>query len=141
MSLLSDMDKNSPTVSAIYASIPLLFNISALTVLFSIGGYILYYGFLSPLAGIPGPVIARFTNTWVAYHAWKGDLHVVLSDVHEMYGEVVRIGPDEIITTNPEAIKKIYGMYARIIFRQKADGLVGTQELGPNMTRAPSMRP
>ncbi|KAK5047475.1 hypothetical protein LTR84_006571 [Exophiala bonariae] len=71
--------------------------------------YIAYYGFLSPLSGIPGPFIARFTRLWLAYHGWKGDFHIVLTEVHEKYGTTVRVGPDEVLTLSPDAIKKIYG--------------------------------
>lgn len=75
----------------------------------SILAYITYYGFLSPLSGIPGPFIARFTRLWLAYHGWKGDFHIVLTEIHEKYGTTVRVGPDEVLTLSPDAIKKIYG--------------------------------
>jgi len=76
----------------------------------SLLAYLFYYGFFSPLSGIPGPFIARFTRLWLAYHGWKGNLHSVLSDVHDKYGTTVRVGPDEVLTTSPEAVKTIYGM-------------------------------
>lgn len=94
------------------ASTILLALITRLVVLgsmISILAYISYYGFLSPLSGIPGPFIARFTRLWLAYHGWKGDFHVVLTEIHEKYGTTVRVGPDEVLTLSPDAIKKIYG--------------------------------
>ncbi len=69
----------------------------------------LYLQWTSPLSQVPGPFIARFTRWWLAYHGWRGDFHKLLTRLHEQYGEVVRIGPDEVITINPDAVKKIYG--------------------------------
>lgn len=71
--------------------------------------YLLYQTFFSPLAGVPGPFAARFSRLWLAYHGWKGDFHTLLTRLHEEYGDVVRIGPNEVATTAPDAVKKIYG--------------------------------
>lgn len=71
--------------------------------------YLLYQSWLSPLASIPGPFLARFSRLWLVFHGYKGDLHVALSEVHDRYGDTVRVGPDEVVTTNLEAIKTIYG--------------------------------
>ena len=71
--------------------------------------YLLYHSWLSPLASIPGPFLARFSRIWLVFHGYKGDLHAALSDVHARYGATVRVGPDEVVTTNLEAIKTIYG--------------------------------
>ncbi|KAI1616906.1 cytochrome P450 family protein [Exophiala viscosa] len=69
----------------------------------------LYLHLSSPLAKVPGPFIARFSRWWLAYHGWKGDFHELLTSLHEQYGDVVRIGPNEVVTISPEAVKKIYG--------------------------------
>lgn len=69
----------------------------------------LYLHLSSPLSKVPGPLIARFSRWWLAYHGWRGDFHRLLTRLHEQYGEVVRIGPDEVITISPDAVKKIYG--------------------------------
>lgn len=68
-----------------------------------------YLHFSSPIAKVPGPFIAKFSRWWLAYHGWRGDFHRLLTGLHAKYGEVVRIGPDEIITISPDAVKKIYG--------------------------------
>lgn len=102
------------TISADFSKYTALFLLlaraSTLVSVVSLFAYLLYYGYLSPLSGVPGPFIARFTRLWLAYHGWKGDLHSVLSEVHEKYGTTVRVGPDEILTTSTDVVKKIYGM-------------------------------
>ncbi|EXJ75924.1 uncharacterized protein A1O5_00432 [Cladophialophora psammophila CBS 110553] len=70
---------------------------------------VLYLHFSSPLSKVPGPFIATFSRWWLAYHGWRGDFHQLLTRLHEQYGDIVRIGPDEVITISPEAVKKIYG--------------------------------
>ena len=70
--------------------------------------FVVHNLFFSPLAKIPGPFLPRLTRWWLAYHGWQGDFHDVLSELHEKYGPVVRTGPNEVLTTSPEAVKKIY---------------------------------
>lgn len=79
----------------------------------------LYLQFWSPLSKVPGPSIARFSRWWLAYHGRRGDFHQLLTRMHEQYGEVVRIGPDEVITISPEAVKKIYGMMSATVVRSR----------------------
>jgi hypothetical protein len=45
-----------------------------------------YLAFFHPLAKYPGPWIARFTNAYAAYHAWKGDIHLDMWQCHQKYG-------------------------------------------------------
>jgi hypothetical protein len=45
-----------------------------------------------PLAKYPGPVIARASNWWAAYINARGDLHRHYKNLHDRYGDIVRIG-------------------------------------------------
>lgn len=38
-----------------------------------------------PLSSYPGPVLAKITNLYAAYHAWKGDIHVDMWKCHQRY--------------------------------------------------------
>ncbi|KAH7067852.1 cytochrome P450 [Paraphoma chrysanthemicola] len=42
------------------------------------------------------------------YRIYAGDMHVVQRRLHDIYGPIVRIGPNEITTTDLSAIAKIY---------------------------------
>ena len=39
-----------------------------------------------PLSKYPGPLLARLTDLYAAYHAWKGDIHIDMWRQHERYG-------------------------------------------------------
>ena len=54
---------------------------------------LLYRGYFHPLSHIPGPRLARFTSFWAVREA-SGDyrFHVRLRELHDKYGDVVRIG-------------------------------------------------
>jgi hypothetical protein len=50
-------------------------------------GVILYRMTLHPLAKYPGPFFAKFTDLYLAYHAWRGDRHLIFWQAHENYGK------------------------------------------------------
>ncbi|KAL4941785.1 hypothetical protein BDV06DRAFT_235814 [Aspergillus oleicola] len=69
----------------------------------------LYLVTFHPYARYPGPLLAKFTNFYAAYHSWKGDLHVDIWRCHERYGDRVRYAPDRLLINTAEAVKDIYG--------------------------------
>ncbi|PTB68156.1 cytochrome P450 [Trichoderma citrinoviride] len=64
--------------------------------LLSITTIVLYRLFLHPLARIPGPKLAAISNIWHAYHARSGRMFELGKRLHREYGEVVRVGPNEL---------------------------------------------
>ncbi|KAL6863552.1 cytochrome P450 [Trichoderma novae-zelandiae] len=69
---------------------------------------VLYRLFLHPLARIPGPRLAAVSNIWHAYHARNGHMFDLGRRLHREYGEVVRVGPNELWCNSTEAFDKIY---------------------------------
>jgi hypothetical protein len=47
---------------------------------------IVYRIWFHPLAKFPGPVLAKVTNLYGGYYAWRGDLHLDMMRCHEKYG-------------------------------------------------------
>ena len=45
-----------------------------------------------PLSKYPGPVLAKSSKFWAAYHSAVGDQHRCYKRLHDRHGDVVRIG-------------------------------------------------
>ena len=71
-------------------------------------GWIIYARTLHPLRKIPGPFLASVSRFWVVWRIYKGDMEHVQRDLHQRYGPLIRIAPNEVACADPEAIKKLY---------------------------------
>ena len=58
---------------------------------------------------VPGPKIYAITHWRLAYDEWKGVRTRRIHQLHQKYGPVVRIGPNEISFNSLAALKTIYG--------------------------------
>ncbi|KAK5661191.1 hypothetical protein OQA88_11082 [Cercophora sp. LCS_1] len=67
-----------------------------------------YRVFLHPLAHIPGPLAAKCTWLWLHYHTYVGDECTTIRRLHEIYGPVVRVSPNEVDIADGDAISPIY---------------------------------
>ena len=70
--------------------------------------YIVYQRYYSPLARFPGPFLASFTNLWKLWTLRTGRYDRVILELHQQLGDFVRIGPNEVVIAQPDAIKQIY---------------------------------
>ncbi|KAK2008690.1 cytochrome P450 monooxygenase-like protein, partial [Colletotrichum eremochloae] len=69
----------------------------------------IYRLYFHPLSKYPGPKIAAVSYIWRAY-AWTGGRWpYVVTDLHNKYGPVVRVAPEELVFFNVEAYKDVYG--------------------------------
>ncbi|KAJ4185646.1 hypothetical protein NW767_012855 [Fusarium falciforme] len=81
-------------------------------VLFSISVLLLHFvsnKYLPRLRHVPGPFLAGFTRLWKLNCIAHGRLEKVQMQLHARYGPVVRISPNEVLISDPSAIKTIYG--------------------------------
>ncbi|KAK1069987.1 hypothetical protein LTR74_004384 [Friedmanniomyces endolithicus] len=69
---------------------------------------LIYNVFLHPLRDFPGPLLWKATRLRWVIALQKGYLHRDLLDLHNQYGPVVRIAPDELSYIDPQAWKDIY---------------------------------
>ena len=77
-------------------------------------GLATYRVYLHPLARYPGPLVAKITDLYSTYHAWKGDRHLEFWRCHEQYGSVVRFGPNSLSFNTETALKEIYGFQKNV---------------------------
>jgi hypothetical protein len=50
----------------------------------------LYRVIAHPLSKYPGPLLAKLTYGYAAYHAWRGDIHLEIWRLHQKYGTFTR---------------------------------------------------
>ncbi|KAK2878179.1 hypothetical protein FQN49_001082 [Arthroderma sp. PD_2] len=67
-----------------------------------------YNAFLHPLAKVPGPFYCRISKLPWDYWQWTGRLPQHSAKVHADYGEIVRIGPNELSFANQDAWNDIF---------------------------------
>lgn len=95
--MISQLLSISPTILALLGS--------GVTIL-----YFLLAPLLSPQRSIPGPFLARFTRLWYFIQIYKGDFERRNISLHEEFGPVVRVAPDEYSVNDVEAARTIYGL-------------------------------
>lgn len=81
---------------------------------------IIYNKYGYGISGIPGPFLASWTDLWRFFTVWGGHAERVHIDLHAKLGSMVRLGPNCVSVSEPEAIKVIYGL---------ASGYVKVQEI------------
>ncbi|KAH8658756.1 hypothetical protein BGZ60DRAFT_383197 [Tricladium varicosporioides] len=71
--------------------------------------------YFSPLSRIPGPPVAALSKLWVSNEYRHGRAARTFRALHKYYNsDIVRIGPNEVILTNADAVEKLYkGKYGR----------------------------
>jgi len=63
---------------------------------------------LSPLKRLPGPWSSLFTSYVLRWHELRANRTCYIHGLHQRYGPVVRIAPNEVSFTSSEAVKEIY---------------------------------
>ncbi|KJA26257.1 hypothetical protein HYPSUDRAFT_52570 [Hypholoma sublateritium FD-334 SS-4] len=62
-----------------------------------------------PLAKYPGPILCKLSKFRLAYLCAQGKQHMDYQTLHEKYGDVVRVGPNEISICNVDAVNPLMG--------------------------------
>ncbi|KAF7944490.1 hypothetical protein EAE96_010881 [Botrytis aclada] len=85
------------------------------TIVFAVFLFFLYYLvfaiynlYFSPLSKFPGPKRLAISRIPLIRYVILGTTYKYLDELHEKYGPVVRIAPDELTTIYPEAWKDVY---------------------------------
>ncbi|KAI0808392.1 high nitrogen upregulated cytochrome P450 monooxygenase 2 [Fomes fomentarius] len=64
---------------------------------------------IHPLAHYPGPLGCKISKLWMAVLSQSGGQHRYYKALHEKYGNVVRIGPNELSIREPSAVMALLG--------------------------------
>jgi cytochrome P450 len=70
---------------------------------------IVYRLFLHPLSKFPGPLPAKISGLWRSKKYLDGNWHADVVELHEKYGRIVRIAPNELSIVDEHAMKNLYG--------------------------------
>nr|BAK09371.1 cytochrome P450 [Postia placenta] len=62
-----------------------------------------------PLAPYPGPFLCKISKLWLVYMTSRGKLHLYFHELHSRYGPIVRVGPNELSTTEVDIFPFILG--------------------------------
>ncbi|KAI0810414.1 cytochrome P450 [Xylaria sp. FL0064] len=71
------------------------------------------------LRHIPGPSLASVSSLWMVKRSLTGAFHEHLHHVAEAYGPLVRIGPNELLSTDPDVLRRmsaVRSLYTKGIF-------------------------
>lgn len=74
--------------------------------------YLVYTREGTPLRKIPGPFLASITKLWIVNKQRSFKRPEVDIGLHEEYGTIVRVAPNEVMVSSPKAFRTIYGEIA-----------------------------
>jgi hypothetical protein len=77
--------------------------------------YVVYQRHVHPLAKYPGPFFASISNFWKVQTVLPHNFHREILRCHETYGPIVRIGPNDLSFSTPDAIAPIYKSSGRLM--------------------------
>ena len=101
------------TLEFINKSISRVFtDVSSLAISYLAGVYaslLIYRVSLGPLCKFPGPFGAKFSNLWFSLQLANHDAYKKVVKLHEIYGDFVRIGSNDLSILHPHAVEAIYG--------------------------------
>jgi cytochrome P450 len=79
-------------------------------------GLCVYRLYFSRIAHIPGPKLAALTRFYEFYHdLWPhhGRFMFKCGELHQKYGPIIRIGPDEVHISDPDFYGEVYASHPR----------------------------
>ncbi|KAI0808336.1 cytochrome P450 [Fomes fomentarius] len=109
----------------------------------SLSAFIILYRIspFHPLAHYSGPISCKVSQWWMAYISLTGYEHLYITELHRKYGDVVRIGPNEISIRHPSAVAPVMALAKGPQYhgRMLSDGthlpLIGIQDVDDHLRR------
>lgn len=69
---------------------------------------LLAFRYIHGIRRFNGPFLASFTDAWRVFYYYS-NTKLPFQELHEQYGDVVRIGPRALSFGNPQAVRDIFG--------------------------------
>ncbi|KAK4098061.1 cytochrome P450 [Parathielavia hyrcaniae] len=72
--------------------------------------FVSYYRSWKRLAHVPGPAAAHISILWLLRRAWNKELFPCLIEAGNKYGPLTRIGPNLLLVSDPDELRRISGV-------------------------------
>ncbi|KAK3896972.1 cytochrome P450 [Staphylotrichum tortipilum] len=76
-------------------------------------GSCVYNVYFHPLKAVPGPFLAKLSRWWLFTLEMRGNPHTEILELHQKYGPMLRISPNEVSFNDIEASGIIYGQTSK----------------------------
>ncbi|KAJ1300345.1 hypothetical protein OPQ81_005166 [Rhizoctonia solani] len=88
-----------------------------------------------------GPWLAGFTGWWMSYAALAGDHSEIVRKQHEKYGTFVRLGPNHISVSDPDALEAVYAHGSGLLKSDFYEGIgAGARSVFDTVDKADHLR-
>ncbi|KAK4947453.1 hypothetical protein LTR10_013821 [Elasticomyces elasticus] len=96
-----------------YMNLPILLALVPFTAFSSL---VIYRLFFHPLSKVPGPKLAAISRFYDFYYdcIQGGKFSFKIEELHELYGPIVRIGPNEVHIQDPDVFDEFYNVTTRL---------------------------
>ncbi|KAK7452694.1 hypothetical protein VKT23_012095 [Stygiomarasmius scandens] len=86
---------------------------------------------IHPLAKYPGPLPSKVSKLWAIWVLWRGKQHILYRELHELYGDIVRVGPNELSIRHADAIQPVLVLPKGPFWDNRSDppSLIATRDL------------
>ncbi|KAJ7161488.1 cytochrome P450 [Mycena crocata] len=64
--------------------------------------------FFYPLSAVPGPWYAALSDLWLTTHVFRFKQTTTLHELFQLYGPIVRVGPNKIVFCDPDVMRDVY---------------------------------
>ncbi|CAI6236518.1 unnamed protein product [Periconia digitata] len=98
----------------------------------------IYNLFFHPLAKIPGPFFAKISRFPGFYHAIKGDRHLWIWQCHQIYGDKIRVQPNQVLFLSQQAHRDIYNYKANVRRAKTYEAWKTTEDPNTGLTVDPA---
>ncbi|KAK3685320.1 cytochrome P450 [Podospora appendiculata] len=89
------------------------------------------------LSHVPGPFLAALSKYWMVKQSLKGRQPTAIKEANDKYGSLVRIGPNELVTDDPDVLRRMMAVrspytrgpwYDAMRFDPARDNLLSTRD-------------